>query len=91
MIDEVDQITPDELKKAGIRVSIFVDANQKIISEAAKIGADRVELYTEPYASQFPNDREKAIADYIVASEKYFRTFISLCRCFRRKYHSIAM
>ena len=40
-----------ELKQNGIRASIFVDANVRMVEMAAKCGADRVELYTEPYAS----------------------------------------
>ncbi|PCH92001.1 MAG: pyridoxine 5'-phosphate synthase, partial [Bacteroidetes bacterium] len=40
-----------ELKNAGIRVSIFIDSNDKLIENAAETGADRIELYTEEYAS----------------------------------------
>jgi pyridoxine 5-phosphate synthase len=42
------------LKEAGIRVSLFVDADSKMVEGAAIIGTDRIELYTEPYASAFP-------------------------------------
>ncbi len=56
--------------EAGIRVSIFVDADPVMVEYAAKIGADRVELYTEPYATQYPIDREKAIQPFIVAAQK---------------------
>lgn len=59
----------EELQQSGIRVSIFVDANLENIEYAAKIGTDRVELYTEPYASQYPVDREKAIAPFVEAAK----------------------
>jgi pyridoxine 5-phosphate synthase len=43
----------DDLKSAGVRVSVFVDPEQAPIRWAAGVGADRVELYTEPYARAF--------------------------------------
>lgn len=49
----------------GIRVSIFVDADEEMVRYAALTGADRVELYTEPYASQYPIDREKAVEPFV--------------------------
>lgn len=57
-----------ELQKNGIRTSIFVDTNLKNIEGAAKVGTNRIELYTEPYASQFHQDKEKAIAPFIEAA-----------------------
>ena len=55
-------------KKAGIRVSIFVDPNEKMIDAAATTGTDRIELYTEMYAKQFAaGNKEKAVAPYISA------------------------
>ena len=57
-----------ELKKNGIRTSIFVGTELKLIEEAAKIGTDRVELYTEPYATNYPIDREAAIAPFLEAA-----------------------
>jgi pyridoxine 5-phosphate synthase len=51
-------------KKAGIRVSLFVDPVIAMVEGAAEAGADRVELYTEAYAREFPTDPEKAIAPY---------------------------
>lgn len=57
-------------RQAGIRVSIFVDPVVKQISGAAETGTDRVELYTEAYACQFFNNREKAILPYIAAAKK---------------------
>lgn len=52
----------------GIRVSIFVDTNLKNIEYAALSGTDRVELYTEPYATNFPINKETAIAPFIEAA-----------------------
>ena len=58
-----------EFQKNGIRVSLFVDPVVGMVEGAAIAGVDRVELYTEPYASQFHQNKEKAIADYIKAAE----------------------
>jgi len=56
-------------KKAGIRVSIFVDPNEKMVEAAATTGTDRIELYTEMYAKQFvAGNKEIAIAPYISAA-----------------------
>lgn len=57
-------------KKASIRVSIFVDPIVEMIEGAAQTGTDRIELYTEAYANQFLNDKEKAITPYITAANK---------------------
>lgn len=54
----------------GIRVSIFVDADVEMVEWAARAGADRVELYTEPYATHYPHGREEAIAPFVVAGER---------------------
>lgn len=54
--------------EAGIRTSIFVDPDVAMIAHAAKTGADRVELYTEPYAAAYHTHREAAIAPYIEAA-----------------------
>ena len=59
----------EEFKKHGIRTSIFVDADQRMVEGAAACGCDRVELYTEPYATMFPEDPAKAIAPFIKAAE----------------------
>ncbi|MFV0248970.1 MAG: pyridoxine 5'-phosphate synthase [Tenacibaculum sp.] len=56
------------LKEAGIRTSIFIDTNLKYIEAAAKTGTDRIELYTEKYASNFQKDNKKAIKPYIKAA-----------------------
>lgn len=58
-------------KKAGIRVSIFVDPDIKMIEGAAAAGTDRIELYTERYAKEFAaGNKQQAIADYITAASR---------------------
>jgi len=59
-----------KIKSMGIRVSVFVDPYEKIIEGAASAGADRIELYTEPYASAYAQNREEAIAPYVVAANR---------------------
>lgn len=54
----------NEIKSQGVRVSVFVDPSIKMVEGAAKVGSDRIELYTEPYASHYHEDREKAVAPY---------------------------
>ena len=56
-------------KDLGIRVSIFVDPDPYMVRGAAECGADRVELYTAGYASQYSAGREKAIAPYVEAAK----------------------
>ena len=55
---------------AGIRVSIFVDPDVRMVEGAAQTGTDRVELYTEGYARHYERDKKQAIAPYIAAAEK---------------------
>lgn len=57
-----------ELKQV-CRVSVFVDANAKMIENAAKCGADRVELYTQSYAENYLKDKAKAVAPFIIAGK----------------------
>ncbi len=57
------------LKEKGIRVSLFVDADPEQVRLAAKAGADRVELYTKPYADGYAADREGAVAPFKAAAE----------------------
>lgn len=57
-------------KRAGIRTSIFVDPLIKIVEGAAETGTDRIELYTEDYARQFPGNKEQAILPYIEAAKR---------------------
>jgi pyridoxine 5-phosphate synthase len=58
-----------EFKKKGIRTSIFIGADPRMAEGAALCGADRVELYTEPYADMYPTDPQAAVADFIKAAE----------------------
>ena len=59
-----------EFKSVGIRTSIFVDPVLDQIEGAVATGTDRIELYTEAYASEYTMNREKAIAPYVAASER---------------------
>ncbi|MEG1916741.1 MAG: pyridoxine 5'-phosphate synthase [Muribaculaceae bacterium] len=59
----------DRLKEAGIRTSIFVDTDIDNIKAASETGADRIELYTEPYALNFKTNKNEAVAPYILAAE----------------------
>ena len=67
-IDFLKEITK-EFQKNGIRVSIFVDPIVGMVEGAAIAGADRIELYTEPYAHSFHKDKNKAVEAYIKAAE----------------------
>ena len=57
-----------EFRDKGIRTSIFVNADPEMVEYAAKAGADRVELYTEPYASAYAAGPEAAIAPFVEAA-----------------------
>lgn len=59
-----------ELKQHGIRTSIFVDPDPKMVEGAKHVGADRIELYTEPYATEYPADPEKAVAPFVEAAKR---------------------
>ena len=59
-----------EFKEYGIRTSIFVDPKVEIIEGAKLCGTDRIELYTEEYATQYIEDKQEAIAPYILAANK---------------------
>jgi pyridoxine 5-phosphate synthase len=56
------------LRSAGIRTSIFIDTDHRMIRGAKAVGTDRVELYTEPYARNFPADRDGAVEPYVSAA-----------------------
>jgi len=58
-----------EFKNNGIRTSIFMDANANLIEGAAKTGADRIELYTEDFATQYELGNKKAIEPYIESAK----------------------
>ncbi|QRI49624.1 pyridoxine 5'-phosphate synthase [Elizabethkingia anophelis] len=53
-----------EFKNAGIRTSIFLDPDPAMVEYAAKTGTDRIELYTEAYATNYPKDKDAAIKPY---------------------------
>jgi pyridoxine 5-phosphate synthase len=57
------------LKSYGVRVSVFVDPVTAMLEGAKAIGADRIELYTEPYAAHYHQNREAAIKPYIEAAK----------------------
>jgi|TARA_B110000285_G_scaffold222172_1_gene276033 pyridoxine 5-phosphate synthase len=57
-----------EFKNAGIRTSIFIDTDLKLIEAAAKTGADRIELYTEHFASEYDKGNKEAIKPYTEAA-----------------------
>jgi pyridoxine 5-phosphate synthase len=57
-------------KEAGIRTSIFVDPVLEMVEAAATTGTDRIELYTEPYATEFPTNPTQAVASYRKAAFK---------------------
>ena len=59
-----------EFKEEGIRTSIFVDPKIEMIEGAKLCGTDRIELYTEAYATQYSIDKKKAISPYIEAANK---------------------
>ncbi|MEL6539078.1 MAG: pyridoxine 5'-phosphate synthase [Bacteroidota bacterium] len=62
--------TLSQLKTWGVRSSIFVDTEAQNIEGAAKLGTDRIELYTEPYAANYHHNRETAIAGYVTATQQ---------------------
>lgn len=57
------------IQHQGVRVSIFVDPQPRMVEGAAKVGADRIELYTEPYAREFSVRKEIAIKPYIESAK----------------------
>jgi pyridoxine 5-phosphate synthase len=66
------------LKEAGIRTSIFIGTDPLMVENAAKTGTDRVELYTEPFASGFNSDPERAVAPFRKAAEIAFAAGLGL-------------
>ena len=59
----------EELQSVGIRISIFVGTNIDNILNAAKTGADRIELYTEPYASNYERNKKEAVLPFVEAAK----------------------
>ena len=64
----------ERLREAGIRSSIFVDPDPEAVRAAARTGADRVELYTKPYADLYPTDPARAVAPFVEAAEAALRS-----------------
>ena len=60
----------ERFRQAGIRTSIFIAARPEMAEAALAIGANRVELYTEPYAAQYAADREAAIAPFLETARR---------------------
>lgn len=58
----------NQFKESGIRTSLFIDPKPEMILQAAKTGTDRVELYTESYARNYPSDPEKAVMPFVEAA-----------------------
>ena len=58
-----------EIKSYGVRVSVFVDPVLRMVEGAARVGADRIELYTEPYAREFKVSKEIAVKPYIESAK----------------------
>ena len=58
-----------EFHKSGIRTSIFIETNPEMIKNAIKSGTDRIELYTESYATNYPRDKTSAIKPFIESAK----------------------
>ena len=67
-----------EFKKNNIRVSIFLNPEIKFLESAKATGADRIELYTESYATNYASNRENAIKDYIATAKEAQRIHLGL-------------
>jgi len=59
----------NRFQEAGIRTSIFMETDLNEIEEAKRVGVDRIELYTGPYAAVFEQDKEAAIQPFVAAAE----------------------
>lgn len=68
----------DTFGEAGIRTSIFVGTDLELIEYAAKTGADRVELYTEPYASLYSKNPEAGVAPFVEAADRVHKLGMGL-------------
>lgn len=74
-IEQADDLRPlvKRLQDADIRVSIFIDPDPEMAEGAAKLKADRVELYTGPYAAQFLENKNEAIRPYVETAKAAYR------------------
>jgi pyridoxine 5-phosphate synthase len=61
--------TCDRLRQLGVRSSIFIETDLKMIEGAAEVGVDRIELYTGPYADDYHSNAEKAVLPYVEAAK----------------------
>ncbi len=68
----------NDIRSAGIRSSLFIDASPRMAEFAAKAGADRVELYTGPYAHDYARNPEKAIAPFLETAKRVKQLGIGL-------------
>lgn len=68
----------NDLRTAGIRSSIFIDASPRMAEFAAQAGADRVELYTGPYAHNYARNPEAAIAPFLETAKRVKQLGIGL-------------
>ena len=59
-----------QLREAGIRTSLFLDPDERMLEGAKQVGTDRIEFYTGPYAHDFAHDREAAVAPYRRSAEQ---------------------
>lgn len=77
---DADKLAPiiSQLKALGIRTSLFMDANPDTIALAAEIGADRIELYTGPYAANFAKDKTAAVTPYTKAAEAALKAGLAI-------------
>ena len=66
--DQLSELV-DTFTAQGIRTSIFVGTDLANIELAAKTGTDRIELYTEPYATNYPVNKEEAVAPFVTAAQ----------------------
>lgn len=57
-----------QFRSSGVRVSVFIDPDTSQVRAAAEAGADRIELYTGPYAQNYESDKVRAVAPHIAAS-----------------------
>jgi pyridoxine 5-phosphate synthase len=76
-LDELREIIA-EFHHSGIRTSIFLDPDKKMIEYAHATGTDRIELYTESYAKEYPNNREVAIHPFVMAAKEAQRFGLGL-------------
>lgn len=77
LIEDEQRLEPiiKELKDLGIRVSLFMDADNDHLQKAREVGADRIELYTEPYARAYGSDQAEAAFEIFAVAARRAREF----------------